>query len=60
MIYVLIVVSVMNLSNIQVSMQEFKDVERCKVAASTVMKATEELISTSYAKNRMIAICMEK
>lgn len=59
MIYVLIIVAIVN-GGVNVSMQEFSDVERCKTAAASVMKATEELRNKPYATQNMIAICMQK
>lgn len=62
MIYVLIIVANVH-GGVQVSMQEFSNVERCKIAAENVMKATEEVRIAdrfNYRKNNITAICMEK
>lgn len=62
MIYVLIVVTYVHWGA-TVSMQEFSNVDRCKIAAENIIKATKEIVepmTPTYSSKRITAICMEK
>lgn len=62
MIYVLIVVTYVNWGA-NVSMQEFSNVDRCKIAAEHIIKAAKDVVepmTPTYSTRRIAAICMEK